>query len=189
MKKLASSGINLLLEDRDAEYNKDLKLKDFEMEKKAYESISALCSVCTFASSKWNKHDDATQEKGIFKFKKELHDPRLLSHKVTEDLISSEVITDRMIEKEVLSKLPTDEDEWNLFFFQKDKCGFIDCNDNSEALSTNQPPDHITHLNLALALEEKYTEISIDDMVQSSNHLVIDTVKRILNVVRPLFAC
>lgn len=181
--KMASSGINLILEDRDGEFI-EYKPKSSTMERNAYKSISDLCSICIFSSSKWNQNKGVPKDVGIFQVSKHLFDPRSVDHPLTEDIVPHEEIDMRFVKQHLTFEIGQ-ENEWDLMRVDEDKFGFVRNTEGGNELNIDQVEGLNTHLNMILALEEKNNS-DLDPMIISSNQLLGDTVRILLNVVRPL---
>jgi hypothetical protein len=183
---MAQNGINLLPEDRDAEFT-DFQPKYFAMEMKAYESIATVCSICSFSSSKWNQENSIPKSMGILRISADLLDPSKLDNSITDDLVEPSQINMEYLKQHLFLDL-TKEDAWELMFVEEGKCGFINCVEQSKDFSCTVPEGLQTHLNIALALQEKHQcePGEIESMIFSSNQLLGDTVRKIFNVVRPL---
>lgn len=178
LKRMAQSGINLLLEKSDSAHS-NVQPKIPEMELKAYAEMSLIAGMCTFSMSKWNHDSAVTEEQGVFRVAQKLQDPRSLVY--SKDM---ELDFDTM--DLVLPVNPSDISGWDTVLYDDFKCGFIDCNEDSAEFNMKQPAGSETHFNIYTCLQERYGQDTIERMTDASDMVLLDTIKTVLMMVRPL---
>eukprot|EP00761_Pharyngomonas_kirbyi_P005382 gb/GECH01005387.1/.p1 GENE.gb/GECH01005387.1/~~gb/GECH01005387.1/.p1 ORF type:complete len:646 (+),score=179.90 gb/GECH01005387.1/:1-1938(+) len=184
---LAYSGINFIIKDSDVEDVQDLQPKERETESKTYYDMAFLGNVCHFASSKWNQSVDSDQL--IFRVSKDFVDP-LLWHSNDEYEI-----------EESTNKYDQDEDvknhhealrfhaldNWYIASFDSIRCGFMNIGENEMEFKNEIEDENETHLNLFISYQQKNSVINTH--VNSGDVLVTDTIKFLLESIRPLSWC
>mmetsp|Transcript_4027 Transcript_4027/g.5949 ORF Transcript_4027/g.5949 Transcript_4027/m.5949 type:complete len:658 (+) Transcript_4027:65-2038(+) len=185
LKRLAEAGLNLLLDDSDAQFT-DRTPKLAATEEKAYAEMAWISGFCAFSSSRWNHDASLSNDIAVFQVAKlsnpessasfiDIKDPTIDSIHSLDDV------------EHYMPSIPTDSFETMAYW--DFKCSFIDSNEESSALSLATIPEHDTHLNTVLTLDEHYASDDIHQWVLDSDPLVNETLRVLLCATRPLSWC
>ncbi|KAL9653826.1 hypothetical protein ABK040_012887 [Willaertia magna] len=188
LREMAKSGINLIFEGIETKSEeKDMKLE--ELERNAYEGLSLISSMCTITNSKLNSHPSIGKDLALARISKNLTDPLTVKDMKDKDEIDLAFI------KNNINCSFEETDKWDLMVFHPDKCSFLkpteptisEESNGTEIIPLQIPEGLQTHLNAFIALQDKYQDYSkVQKMLEASNMLTLDSVKKLLLLIRPL---
>lgn len=184
LQRLAEAGLNLLLEDSDAQYT-DRTPKVSAMEHKAYREMSWVAGFTSFASSRWN-HDVAVgSDVAVFQV------ARLENPANAQVILSSDdtTIDSIAVFSDIEQYVPPQPETFENMAYWDFKCSYIDCKETSQQVSLKTIPNHDTHLNTVLSMDEHFASDNMQEWVAASDMLVCETIRIMLMATRPLSWC
>lgn len=164
LRLLSKAGYNFLLSDADAEFIPSVLPRTSALETKAYFDMSLFCLTHSFASTRHNRIVE-DPDSGLFRVSRD-------QRPVDQD-----------------APFPVDADEqalWHSVRFEAERVVVADFKEDEEVPTLRAAADHISHLNLYVALQKIYGDEEVHFRATASNPLVQDCVFHLLRLTRPL---
>eukprot|EP00743_Colponemidia_sp_Colp-15_P001304 GILK01001428.1.p1 GENE.GILK01001428.1~~GILK01001428.1.p1 ORF type:complete len:616 (-),score=127.61 GILK01001428.1:38-1885(-) len=163
LQALFRTGINLLPDDRDADFliDQNITLKDSEAEERAYLDISIILPVFTVASSKFNQ--SRNREKALFRIRE------TIDYTVKDD--------------------SEDAADWQSVLYHSNKCSFVSSNDKDDLCDESIPSGDETHAILEICLRDRCSPEAMSRIKETGNIRFQETVRRTLRMLRLLSFC